>query len=133
MNKSFKLFLIFSCVFTNIIKTSAPLTKENLRRLQKGLPLQPKYKELPLQPKYVVPKTGKPLTRLEQYELGTHYSRRQETDDFFTKLHKNPFPSNKRSKNPYTRYEQEKFQRLNSAKKYPALHEYFGNTNQAKS
>ena len=48
MNKSFKLFLIFSCVFTNIIKTSAPLTKENLRRLQKGLPLQPKYKELPL-------------------------------------------------------------------------------------
>ncbi len=124
MNKSFKLFLIFSCVFTNTIKTSAPLTKENLRRLQKGLPLQPKY---------VIPKTGRPLTRQEQYELGTHYSRSQETDHFFKKLHQNPFPSNTRSKNPYTRYEQEKFQRLSSAEKYPALHEYFANKNQAKS
>lgn len=126
-----KFFIFFIGTFHGSLQTSAPLTKENLKRLQQGLPLK-------LQFKPTIKR--QPLTKQERHALGVAYLRQQKTKEverkinkFFETLKRFYQRENQLKPTPYTRYEQEKLKRTDSSQRYPSLDQYFQQKKAAKS
>ncbi len=124
---STKFFMFIFCIITIQLHASAPLTKDNLYRQQRGLPLLPDFTE---------PPKRRALTRQQQYDVGVTYLRnrkiqkvKQQINKMFVTLQK---LYNARNQTPYTHYEQEKLHRTDdhteietsSSQNYLPIHEY---------